>query len=181
IRICFRIRSPTAMIFCATTGRAPCTSKNRRGGLSRWSDLYLNSSETSTATRVVSPADQKRTAVTLVADWPEHTAFRQSTAATVNKLEGIARHRLLLRGPEMQPAFCIDKRLQFRVSFLHHPNWRSGRFHQVLRGCLFRCSVLLAAPIYVILRLGIRRNRFILLYCSRPGVIRRQCQAIVFV
>src|SRR6185369_15266503 len=136
------------------------------GGVSSWSDLYLNSAETSTATRVVSPADQKRTAVTLRADWPKHVAGRHTARATVPQFKRIARNRLL-RGPEMQPAFGIDKRLQFRACFLHHPNWRSCRRRQVLRGSLFRCSVLLAAPVYIILRLGIRRNPIIFLYSAR--------------
>src|SRR5579864_7943604 len=181
IRICFSRRSPTATVFCAITGRAPCTSKNRRGGFSRWSDLNLNSPETSTATRVVSAVVQKRTAVTLLAAWPKHAMPKHTSSATAKNLERIARNRLLLRGPEMQPAFGIDERLQFRVSFLRHPNWRSGRLRQVLRGCLFRCSVLLADPVNIILRFGIRRNPLVFLHSPRPGVVGCQREAVVFV
>src|SRR5678815_4844692 len=82
IRICLRVRSPTGMDFCAITGLAPCTSKNRLGGFSRRSDLYLNSEETSTATRVVSPVDQKRTAVTLVADCARPVSYTHLTLPT---------------------------------------------------------------------------------------------------
>src|SRR6185312_4580036 len=122
------------MVRCAIPGREPCTSKNRRGGLARLSDLYLNSPDTSTATRVVSPADQNRTAVTLFGTWPKHGAFKHTNSAPATTTKRIARNRLLLRVPEMQPAFGIDKRLQFRVCFLRHPNWRNNRLRQVLRG-----------------------------------------------
>src|SRR5436190_15472607 len=165
------------MVFCAIPGREPCTSKNRRGGLSRWSDLYLNSAETSTATRVVSPVDQKRTAVTLLADGVAADCARQTTGVTANKDTRIAHSRLLLCRPEMQPAFSIDKRLQFRVLFLHHPNWRCSRLRQVLRGCLFRCSVLLAHPVYIILSFRVRRDPFVFLHGPPSGVVGSQRQA----
>src|ERR1700722_14227569 len=92
------------------------------------------------ATRVTSPSDQKRTAVTL----PESGEAAGAHTPAVRKTLAAQRARripeLFLRGSENQPAILVDGLLQLRMLFfggrrlgLHCRGSRSG-LRRILRG-----------------------------------------------
>src|SRR5260370_13052094 len=140
-------------------------SKNRRSGLVRRSDLNLNPADTSIATRVKSPRDQKRTELTLL------TGVRGGAARdTAARSRKPGRSLDLLRSPEVQPAILVDEllhcsRLHFHRVYLNRFCFGCGNFRRLsgIRGAP-RFSVTLAHLINVILRLRIRRDPFVLVH-----------------
>src|SRR5258708_5862903 len=102
------------------------------------------------ATRVTSPSDQKRTAVTLLG--VGLAAGRHTTPAIARS----ARRAALRRRPEMQPAIFIDKMFELRVrGLLSHGRDHGCRRLRASRPPSF--TVFLPNLINVILSFRIRR------------------------
>src|SRR5436190_15209425 len=131
-------------------------SKTNRSGLGRRSDRNLKSPETSIATRVRSPNDQKRTAVTLLLPARVARDAAKPALAPNSALSSVAA-AILLRRPDMQPAILVNERIQLRMLFFFLLN-NPGRGHRLRRRLFIRrryprFSVPLAHLVHVIPRL----------------------------